>query len=134
MTHKTMQYKNVEKICNEIEARRIPGTRFILAIAGPPGAGKTTLAKAVVDRINHTSANESSAALLPMDGFHLDNRLLKNRNLLARKGAPETFDAEGFCAIVQRLSGSFDDVFHPTFDRSLDMAIANAGVITGETS
>jgi fructokinase len=64
-----------------------------------------------------------------MDGFHLDNRLLIARGLLARKGAPETFAASAFVHLVRRLKEE-QEVVYPVFDRALDIAIAGAGVST----
>src|SRR5690606_2781008 len=72
---------------------RAGGTgRFIVGIAGPPGAGKSTLARTLCDRI---AAAGVTVAVVPMDGFHLDDGLLEARGLLPRKGSPETFDVAG---------------------------------------
>lgn len=104
---------------------QLPGSRPVIAVAGAPGSGKSTLAEALVARV-------PGAVLLPMDGFHLDNRLLDARGLRARKGAPETFDAAGFVALVQRVRDGGEVVF-PVFDRDRDLAIAGAGVIDAAT-
>ncbi len=96
------------------------------ALPSPPGAGKSTLAEALVARLNRDAP---VAALVPMDGFHLDNRILESRGLRARKGAPETFDAAGFVRMVERL-GSEPEVVIPVFDRARDIAIAGASVVT----
>ncbi len=108
-------------------ARRAGDRRVIVGIAGPPASGKSTLAAALVEALGAEA--ESGAALLPMDGFHLDNGVLEERGLLARKGAPETFDAAGFVAALARLRAADEDVVHPIFDRARDIAIAGAGVI-----
>ena len=100
--------------------------RLLVAIAGPPASGKSTLAAALVDRLG------ARAALVPMDGFHLDNRILDARGWRARKGAPHTFDAVGFVHLIRRL-GVEDEVLLPVFDRSLDMSIAGAEVVGPET-
>ncbi|MCQ0971802.1 AAA family ATPase [Paracoccus sp. TK19116] len=100
-------------------------SRAVVALAGAPGSGKSTLAEALVARI-------PGAVLLPMDGFHLDNAILDARGLRARKGAPETFDAEGFVTLVQRLAQGGEVVF-PIFDRARDLAVAGAGVIARDT-
>jgi fructokinase len=104
------------------------GARQIIAIAAAPGAGKSTLAEAVVAAL---VARGTAAALVPMDGFHLDNKILEARGLLARKGAPQTFDAHGFAALIARLKHE-DEVFVPVFDRPRDLAIAGAARIGGE--
>lgn len=106
----------------------------MIGIAGPPGSGKSTLAQAVVDALNvGNTAPFPHAQLLPMDGYHLDNRILEPRGLLPRKGAPETFDATGFCAAVRALSETREEVFRPAFDRHLDLAVANAIAIHPDT-
>jgi len=66
---------------------------------------------------------------VPMDGFHLDNAILQARDLLPRKGAPETFDAAGFVHLVRRLKTDPEVIF-PTFDRARDIAVAGSGVVT----
>lgn len=107
-----------------------PADRLIIAIAGAPASGKSTLAEAVTQNL---LAQGKSAALVPMDGFHLDNRVLAARGLLARKGAPETFDAPGFLRLVQALRDG-RDVIAPVFDRDRDLAIAGAAVIPGDAA
>ncbi|WEF22892.1 hypothetical protein [Paracoccus sp. S3-43] len=91
-------------------------------MAGAPGSGKSTLAEALVARLD-------DAVLVPMDGFHLDDRVLSARGLLARKGAVETFDAEGFAVLVERLALRGTEVIFPVFDRSREIAVAGAGVV-----
>lgn len=103
--------------------------RFSLAIAGPPGAGKSTLAASLHDSL---TARGDSAAIVPMDGFHLDNSELNLLGLRARKGAPETFDLAGFDAMLARIAHE-DEVVIPVFDRALDLARAGAARVTAAT-
>lgn len=97
--------------------------RFITALAGPPGAGKSTLAAALV------AALGSGARAVPMDGFHYDDGVLIARGLRARKGAPETFDAAGFLHLLSRLRDE-DEVAIPLFDRALEISRAAADIVT----
>ncbi len=98
--------------------------RMIIAIAGAPASGKSTLAEGVVNALNVSATN--TACLVPMDGFHLDNAILEERGLLGRKGAPETFDVSGLIACTERLRGASEDIYVPVFDRQRDLAIASA--------
>ncbi|MEV0491704.1 nucleoside/nucleotide kinase family protein [Streptomyces atratus] len=105
-------------------ARRIaaPGRRRILGIAGPPGAGKSTLAAQLVDAL------AGLAVLVPMDGFHLAGAELDRLGRAGRKGAPDTFDAAGYAALLRRLRapGEEGPVYAPAFDRTLEEPIAGA--------
>lgn len=95
----------------------LPPGRRLVAIAGPPASGKSTLAE--------TAAAELAVPLVPMDGFHLDNRVLTQMGLLPRKGAPETFDLGGFTRLIAALAGG-EAAFAPLFDRAQDLGIAGA--------
>lgn len=105
------------------QARRlvVPGRRRLLGITGPPGAGKSTLAEALA------AALGDDCRLVPMDGFHLAQAELERLGRAKRKGAPDTFDAEGYAALLRRLRSQEDDVVYvPAFDRSLEEPIAGA--------
>lgn len=98
-----------------------PGRRTLLGLAGPPGAGKSTLAAQLCDRLG------SSAARVPMDGFHLANVVLRELGLSARKGSPASFDVGGFRALLVRLRANTEGVVYaPEFLREIDEAVAGA--------
>ena len=101
------------------------GARRLVALAGPPASGKSTRADTLAARL---TAAGRPAAVVPMDGFHLDNRILDARGLRARKGAPETFDLRGFARLMAELKAG-GEVIYPVFDRDLDLAIAGAGLV-----
>lgn len=114
---------NPGELADEIRLRATGQGRFITALAGPPGAGKSTLAEAVV------AALGPAARVVPMDGFHYDDAVLNARGLRARKGAPETFDVAGFLALMQRLRLG-GEVAIPVFDRALELSRAAADIVT----
>lgn len=105
-----------------ITAKARGKARILVAIAGAPGSGKSTLAEELADQL-------ADAAVLPMDGFHLDNAELEQMRLLHRKGAPETFHADGFVELVRSLR-SEEEVSYPTFDRMLDKTIPKGGQLS----
>lgn len=94
-----------------------PDSRLIVALAGPPGSGKSTLGNQL-----HTQLGDRCVAstLVPMDGFHLDNAELDRLGRRARKGAPDTFDAESFVTLVKRVRNRAKAVEVPGFDRVAD--------------
>jgi pantothenate kinase len=124
--------RTIEEVAATISeaAATQPGQRLIVAIVGPPGAGKSTIAEAVVDRLNRDAQNVgipdasasnpsghnlsaqntdhgrwmSCAALLPMDGFHLPQKTLVELGRRDRMGAPDTFDVDGFLGTLHALT------------------------------
>lgn len=102
--------------------------RSVTAIAGPPGAGKSTLAEKLVGMLN--AVEPESAAVLPMDGYHYDDMVLVPRGLRPRKGSPETFDVAGFGHMLRRLKANDEaEIAVPVFDRAIEIARAGARMI-----
>lgn len=121
----TSPEKIAESLLEEILAAPRAGKRKLVALAGAPASGKTTLSHVLADRLTHAGCKTS---VVPMDGFHLDNRVLTSLGYLHRKGAPETFDAAGVLRLIQALSNA-DRVFYPAFDRDEDFSRAGAGIV-----
>jgi pantothenate kinase len=98
------------------------GGRRILGLVGAPGAGKSTLARAILDAL------PGRAVVVPMDGFHLANVELERLRRAARKGAEDTFDSAGYVALLQRLREQRGDqiVYAPAFRREIEEPVAGA--------
>jgi pantothenate kinase len=99
--------------------------RYLIALAGPPGAGKSTLAADLVTALG------KGAKAVPMDGFHYDDAVLNARGARSRKGAPDTFDVQGFLHLLRRLRTE-DEVAIPLFDRDLEISRAGADIVTAD--
>lgn len=95
----------------------------LLGITGAPGAGKSTFARAV--------AAAYDGVVVPMDGFHLADVELERRGLRDRKGAPETFDAEGYAALLSRVAAGEAGVTAPAFDRTVEEPVAGSIAVPG---
>lgn len=107
----------------------LTGSRKLIAVAGPPGSGKSSVSAALCLALQNTGR---SAVVVPMDGFHLDNAVLRQRGILERKGAPASFDTAGFVHLVRRIAAG-EDVIYPVFDRERDIAIAGAAHLPSDT-
>jgi pantothenate kinase len=104
-------------------------TRTIIGIIGKPGGGKSTLSKYLLKGMDPTLVS-----VVPMDGFHLSNKVLKELGRSDRKGAQDTFDVKGFTTLIQRIKmDSAEPIYYPIFDRSIEESIAAQGVVYPST-
>lgn len=110
----------LESLAAALDAGR-SGPRRMVGVAGAPGSGKSAFCRALLEVLG------PGAAGVPMDGFHLADVTLTESGLLERKGAPETFDAWGYAALLERVrTGPAYAVYAPGFERSLEQPIAGA--------
>ncbi len=115
----------VALLAQRIEESAHPAHRFVLGIAGSPGSGKTTLARAVARAVG------PHAVHVPMDGFHLADATLERLGRRERKGALDTFDGWGFVALLRRLRAETDHVVYaPSFRREVGEPIAGEIAVT----
>ena len=136
--HKLAEHEPAEQI--------VWGQRLVIALAGPPASGKSTIAAILQRRLGPTST------ILPMDGFHHDNDWLEVRGLRHRKGAPDTFDVAALTRLLTRLRANLrasprdridgphlpqpvarpKPISVPTFDRTHDRVVPDGSVITAD--
>ena len=118
--------EHVNIVTEHIHAQRSDTQQLVVAIAGAPGSGKSTIACEVARRLNQ---QKCPTIVVPMDGFHLDNTVLDALGLTPVKGAPNTFDILGLIRLIKSLRDEID-VYFPRFDRSRDLSLAGAIAVT----
>ncbi|MDX6244044.1 MAG: hypothetical protein QOE76_1767, partial [Frankiales bacterium] len=117
----TVEVVSLQQLVADAAALGGSGGRVLLGIAGAPGAGKSTVAEALVTAVG------PRAVLVGLDGFHLANSELVRLQRLGRKGAPDTFDAAGYVNLLRRLRARDEPVVYaPRFDRGLEESIGSA--------
>jgi pantothenate kinase len=116
----------VENLATLIRSRAADASRYMVAIAGAPASGKSTLAENLRDAL---VAEGETAIVVPMDGFHFDDLILTARGHRPRKGAPFTFDVSGFEVMLKRIKAREPDIAIPVFDRSMELSRAAADIV-----
>ena len=108
--------------------------RAVLGVVGCPGSGKSTFVDVLVASLaDRLAGGPEAVAHVPMDGFHLADQALDRLGLRQRKGAPETFDAAGYAAILDRVrSETGTTVYAPAFERDLEQPLAGAIAVPPE--
>ncbi len=123
---------SLTEVASEIQEIVRPGERTLVSIAGSPGAGKSTIADDLAALL------APAAVVLPMDGFHLSQATLRQLGRRDRMGAPDTFDVDGFSAVLAQLRPAFGNsgfcVHAPGFNRELEEPVADAIDISPEFS
>lgn len=110
----------VDELVARLRALAAEGDRVVLGIAGAPGAGKSVLSQALLDALG------DDAVLVGMDAFHLADSELARLGRGDRKGAPDTFDVDGYVSLLERIGARDRAVYAPVFDRGLEAAIAGS--------
>ena len=102
--------------------------RTLIGIVGKPGAGKSTVVEEIQKRFD-----SKDVSIIPMDGFHLSNEELITLGRRERKGAPDTFDVEGFTSLIRRVKINHQsDHKFPIFHREIEASIDNEGIVPKE--
>jgi pantothenate kinase len=127
MASSAVESRTTEQLVDLARTLVTPGRRSFLGITGAPGAGKSTLAEALVEAL------DGDAVLVSMDGFHLRDAELERLGRRERKGAIDTFDVAGYLHLLRRLRDRTDAVVYaPVFDRGLEESIGSAFAVPAE--
>jgi len=108
-----------------LRSRAACAPRVLVGLCGAPGAGKSTLAALLIGELN--AAEPGSAVVVPMDGFHLAASVIATDDRATRRGAPDTFDPDGYAALLQRLGRNREAVVYaPEYRREIEDPVAGA--------
>ena len=118
----------VDQLAQRLEADAAP-ERLVVGLVGAPGSGKSTIASELRTRLKEA---DLFAGLVAMDGFHLSDAVLDELDRHDRKGAPDTFDIDGYLAILDRVrTDGARRVLVPVYRRDLHEPVAAGGIVSG---
>ncbi|MCB0911922.1 MAG: nucleoside/nucleotide kinase family protein [Propionibacteriaceae bacterium] len=116
---------DVPALAGRLRARASAAPRVVVGLCGAPGAGKSTLAGQLADELN--SDIPGTAVVVPMDGFHLAASVIATDDRATRRGAPDTFDPDGYAALLRRLRRNREAVVYaPEYRREIEDPVAGA--------
>nr|WP_300147986.1 nucleoside/nucleotide kinase family protein [Propionicimonas sp.] len=116
---------DVPALAARLLGRAAAASRVLVGVCGAPGAGKSTLAALLVAELNRDAPG--TAVVVPMDGFHLAASVIAVDDRATRRGAPDTFDPDGYAALLGRLRALVDDVVYaPEYRREIEDPVAGA--------
>jgi pantothenate kinase len=122
----------VDELLDASDAAYEQGRRYILGVAGIAGSGKSTLAARLVDACNK-KRDIHPAVFIPMDGFHFPNHTLERQNWTQRKGAPFTYDANAYLALLERYRSAEEVGDYPVYDRHVHEPVPSKTPVTAQT-
>ena len=118
----------VDQLTQRLTADDAP-ERLVVGLVGAPGSGKSTIAEQLKTDLKAAGV---FAGLVAMDGFHLSNAVLDELGRRNRKGAPDTFDVEGYLATLDRVrADGAPQVFAPAYRRDLHESVAAGSIVSG---
>ena len=111
-----------DPVLDAVTARANAGVPVVVGIAGAVAVGKTTIAEAIAEAL---TSRRLSVRVLSTDAFLLPNAQLAARDLIMRKGFPETYDAAALADVLTRLknrrSASVPTYSHAVYDILADV-------------
>ena len=118
----------VDQLTQRLTADDAP-ERLVVGLVGAPGSGKSTIAEQLKTGLKAAGV---FAGLVAMDGYHLSNAVLDELGRRNRKGAPDTFDVEGYLATLDRVrADGAPQVFAPAYRRDLHESVAAGSIVSG---
>ena len=118
----------VDQLRQRLAADDAPA-RLVVGLVGAPGSGKSTIAAQLETELK---AAGIFAGLVAMDGFHLSNAVLDELGRGNRKGAPDTFDVEGYLTTLDRVrADGAPRVLVPVYRRDLHESVAAGSIVSG---
>jgi pantothenate kinase len=106
------------------------GERIAIGLAGGPGSGKSTMAAEIVAMLN--AVKPGSAALVPMDGFHMKHAKIEAMGQADYKGGPHTFEGAAFVSFLHHLKHATEPVSGPGYSRKIEDVVENAFTVRPE--
>ena len=92
-----------------------PRVPYVIGVAGSVAVGKSTFAR-ILQALLSRWPNHPKVDLITTDGFLYPNSVLTERNLMDRKGFPESYDTRSLLAFLRAVKSGEPEVTAPVYD------------------
>ena len=92
-----------------------PKVPYVIGVAGSVAVGKSTFAR-ILQALLSRWPNHPQVDLVTTDGFLYPNSVLAERNIMDRKGFPESYDTRALLAFLRAVKSGEGEVAAPVYD------------------
>jgi type I pantothenate kinase len=105
-----------------------PRVPYVIGVAGSVAVGKSTFAR-ILQALLSRWPNHPKVDLITTDGFLYPNSVLTERNLMDRKGFPESYDTRSLLAFLRAVKSGEPEVAAPVYDHVAYDILPNESVL-----
>jgi type I pantothenate kinase len=118
--------QKLHDVTSNFLGERAKRTPFIIGVAGSVAVGKSTVSRLLKEMLSRWETTPK-VALITTDGFLYPNAELEKRNLMHRKGFPESYDRLALLKFVADIKSGADRVTAPVYSH------LSYDIVPGET-
>ena len=120
--------QRLHSVTSEFLGERAKRTPFIIGVAGSVAVGKSTVARLLKEMLSRWPSTPR-VELVTTDGFLYPNAELERRNLMHRKGFPESYDRLALLKFVADIKSGVERVSAPVYSHLSYDIVPGAEVI-----
>lgn len=106
--------QRLHSVTNDFLGERVNGVPFVIGIAGSVAVGKSTVARLLKELLSRWEGTPR-VALVTTDGFLHPNAELQRRDIMHRKGFPESYDRLALLKFVSDIKSGVPVVEAPVY-------------------
>ncbi|WP_338232232.1 type I pantothenate kinase [Companilactobacillus muriivasis] len=111
-------YRKLTKLKNELVNRSTRKIPFIIGVSGSVAVGKSTTARLLKIMLERAYP-QYKVSQMTTDGFLYPSKILKERNLMDKKGFPETYDMEKLLNFLGEVKTKGGKIKYPLYSHNI---------------